>query len=205
VATSVRNVYERASANGHNKSLDGFASYSMKHRLAKFLVWLMMLAVGITSIAAQPQSRKVHFGRWGYLVLPHDYKVYRTDDLRDAWFGDIAAPDNKAHIEWCYGMVGTPFDAGDDKFAWVKSENLGKSPLKYGLRHTNDGDIVAAALPGLNLAMLVKSENDIDAFLVIARSYRIEKCDDCEHPLPLAPSNKSLDASRDSLFLKLHS
>jgi hypothetical protein len=174
----------------------------MNRIVVAIVVWLLLFAFG-GAVAAQSQSRKVRLGMWGYLVLPHDYKVYRTQDLRDAWGGYIASPDNKMHIEWSSGMVGTPFDDGDDKFVWIKRENLGKSPLRYGLRHTKEGDIVAAALPGLNLVMSLKSDDDIDAFLKIARSFRIEKCAECERPLRSAPSNKSLDASGGSVFRNL--
>ena len=140
---------------------------------------------------------------FGYVVLPSDCKAYRTNNLRDAWSGYILFSDNKTIIEWSAGMVQTPFDNGDDKFVWIKRESLGKTPLKYGLLHANDKDIVAAALPGLNLFIVLKSDNDIDTFLSVARSFKLGKCSDCGRPLPAGPSNKSLDASGGSVFRNL--
>ena len=167
------------------------------NRLTAILVSFSVLA-GTVTIAAQPQFRKVRVGVFGYFVLPHDYKVYRTRDLRDAWSGYILLPDNKTNIEWSAGMVQAPFDKGDDKFVWVKRETIGKSSLKYGLLHTNEADVLAAALPGLNLFMVLRRDDGLDIFLKIARSFKRERCDDCEPPLPAATSNKSLDRSASS-------
>jgi hypothetical protein len=159
----------------------------------------------MATIAVSAQTRKVRLGIFGYLALPRDYRAYRTEDHRDAWYGYIVAGDNKTTIEWTAGLVQTPFDGGDDKFVWTKHETVGKWALKYGLLHTKDRDVVAAALPGLNLYIVLKSDNDLDTFLKIARSFRREKCDDCERPLPARPSNKSLHASRGSVFrMKLY-
>jgi len=159
-----------------------------------------LLTIATIAVSAQSQTRKVRLGMLGYVVLPSDCKAYRTNDLRDAWGGYILFPDNKTNIAWSAGMVQTPFDNGDDKFVWVKRESLGKTSLKYGLLHANDKDIVAAALPGLNLVMVLKSDNDLDTFLKVARSFRLGKCDDCVRPLSAGPSNNSLDRSGGSVF-----
>ena len=169
--------------------------------------WLLGILLGLSLLAtvrvsAQSETRKVRLGMFGYVSLPRDYKSYRTNDVRDAWGGYILAGDKKTIIVWSAGLVQTPFDNGDDKFVWVKRENVGKTALKYGLLHTNDNDIVAAALPGLNLVMVLRSDKDLDTFLKVARSFRRDKCRNCERPLIDGPSNKSLDASRDSVFLK---
>ena len=151
------------------------------------------------AVSAQSATRNVRLGIFGYVVLPNEYKAYRTNDLRDAWSGYIVAPNNKTMVFWSAGLVQTPFDNGDDKFVWVKRENVGNTVLKYGLLHANDNDIVAATVPGLNLVMVLRSDNDLDLFLKIARSFRRDKCRNCERPLRQVlcsgPSNKSLDRS----------
>ena len=176
-----------------------FLISNVKNRLVAIVVSLVVLASAMT-IPAQPRLRKVRLGIFGYLVLPPDYKAYRTHDHRDAWYGYITLPDNKTLIHWTAGLVQTPFDNGDDKFVWIKRETVGKSSLKYGLLHTNDGDVLAAALPGLNLFMVLRRDDGLDIFLKLARSFKLERCNDCERPLPAAPSNNSLDRSGGCAF-----
>lgn len=135
--------------------------------------------------AAQPShGRKLRLGMWGHILLPEGYRAYETDDLRDAWFGYIVSADDKVRINWTAGMVVTPFQEGEDKFVWVKSEKLSKITLQYGLKRTAEGELIAATLPGLNLWMSVKEVTDLNLFLEIARSYKIEACLDCVRPLP---------------------
>jgi len=172
----------------------------MDRRFIGILIWLSILLVGMAPARSQSSDRKVRLGLFGYLVLPREYRAYRTEDLRDAWYGYIAPPDNKVRINWSSGLVQTPFQNGEGKFVWVKRETVAKSLLTYGVRHTKEGDVVDASVGGVNLHMTLKSDGDIDLFLKIARSFRREQCDDCERPLPAPPSNKSLDASGGSVF-----
>jgi hypothetical protein len=144
----------------------------------------------------QPRKRKMRLGLVGYLLLPEGYKAYKTKDLRDAWYGYIVSPDNKIRIRWSSGLVQKPFDKGEDKFLWVKREDIPKGELKYGLECTDDGDMIVASVGWVNLYMPVKSDSDINTFLEIARSYVVEQCDDCERPLPgEPPSNNSFNPS----------
>jgi hypothetical protein len=141
-------------------------------------------------------KRKLRLGLVGYLPLPEGYEAYRTKDLRDAWYGYIVSPDNKIRINWSSGLVQTPFQEGEGKFVWVKRENIPKGVLKYGLMRTDDEEVIAATVGWVNLYMPVKAESDIDLFLGIARSYKMEKCDDCERPLPAPPSNNGMQRTR---------
>jgi hypothetical protein len=162
---------------------------------------LLVLCVLVTvTVSAQSETRNVRLGMSGYLVLPRDYRAYRTNNVRHPSSGYIVCADHKTIVVWSTGSLQMPFDNGDGKFVWVKREQLGKTLLKYGLLHANDTDIVAAALPGLNLVMVLRSNSDMNTFLKIARSFRREKCQGCERPLPDGPSNKSLDASGGSVF-----
>lgn len=150
--------------------------------------------------AAPKQSlkKKLRLGLVGYLPLPEGYKAYRTKDLRDAWYGYIVSPDNKIRINWSSGLVQTPFQEGEDKFVWAKREDIPKGVLKYGLMRTDAGKVIAATVGWVNLYMPVKAESDIALFLGIARSYKFEKCDDCERPLPEPPSSNGMHPTRDT-------
>ena len=91
---------------------------------------------------------------------------------------------------------------------WVKRENIAKRVLKYGLKHMEDGDVVAASVPWLNFTAPIKREGDMDLFLEIVRSHRMKQCKDCEFPRA-PPSNKALQltarqrASQITSFLQL--
>jgi len=152
---------------------------------------------GSKASAKQSREIKLRLGLVGYLLLPEGYKAYRTKALIDAWYGYIVSPDDKIRIKWSSGMVQTPFKDGEAKFVWVKHEEIPKGVLKYGLIHRDDGEMIAASVGWVNFYMPVKSEGDMDTFLGIARSYKVEKCDDCERPLPEAPSNNGVQRTRN--------
>lgn len=59
-----------------------------------------------------------------------------------------------------------------------KSNKSSAIVLKYWLMHRDDGEMIAASVGWVNFYMPVKSEGDMDTFLGIARSYKVEKCDD---------------------------
>jgi len=156
---------------------------------------------GNKSPARHARERKLRLGLVGYLLLPEGYKAYRTKDLRDAWYGYIVSPDNKIRINWSSGLVQTPFQEGEGKFVWVKREGIPKGVLRYGLMRTDEGDVIAATVGWVNLYMPVKAEGNIDLFLGIARSYKVEECDDCERPLPEPPANKGMQRSAETTAL----
>jgi hypothetical protein len=132
----------------------------------------------------EAKIKKVRLYPMGYFYLPEGYQAYRTQDLHDAFFGYIISPDKKFRINWSFGIVKKPFEEGENKFIWVKSENISKGVLKYGLKRTDNKDAIVATVGLVNLFMSVKTESDVDLFLSIARSYKDEKCDDCELALP---------------------
>ena len=132
----------------------------------------------------EAKIKKVRLYPAGYFSLPEGYQAYRTQDLIDAFFGYIFSPDKKIRIGWNFGIVKRPFSEGENKFLWVKSENISNSVLKYGLKRTDNEDVIAATVGLVNLSMSVKTESDVELFLSIARSYKDEKCDDCERALP---------------------
>jgi hypothetical protein len=189
----------------------GFAKdKSMKRRLIlASMVFAAWISTGITIALSQSsssrstvvfkesQKRKLQLGLIGYLPLPEGYKAYRTKDLRDAWYGYIISPDNIHRITWASGMVQTPFEDGQNKFLCVKREAISKGVLEYGLMRTDSGEKIAATVGHVNLYMTVKAEKDIDLFLSIVRSYRVEKCDDCERPLPEPPSSNGMHRTRN--------
>lgn len=147
----------------------------------------------------QSRKRKLHLGLVGFLPLPEGYKAYRTGRTVDAWGGYILSPDDSLRIEWSAGMVQTPFADGEDKFLWVRRENIGKGRLQYGLKHTDEGEIVAATVGFANFTMPVKREGDVDKFLKIVRAYKMEQCNkDCEAPLPAPQSNNGMHPTRNS-------
>jgi hypothetical protein len=169
------------------------------------VLFLGGLSAGQAQIAAsggkasikQARERKLRLGIVGYILLPEGYKAYRAKDLRDAWYGYIVSPDNKIRITWSSGMVQNPFQDDEAKFVWVKREIISKDMLKYGLMHTDDGKMIAASVGGIHLYMPIKSEGDMDTFLGIARSYKVEKCDECERPLPEAQPNNGMQRMRN--------
>jgi hypothetical protein len=93
-------------------------------------------------------------------------------------------------------MVQSPFENGEDKYVWMKRENIGKGALKYGLKRTDDGDVIAASVTWLNFTAAIKREGDMDLFLEIIRSHRMEQCKDCEFP-PAPPSNNGMQRTRN--------
>jgi len=135
--------------------------------------------------------RKVRLAPIGYVLLPQGYKAYREVRHRDTWHGYIESPDGSFKIEYWGGMVQSPFENGEDEFLWVKREEIGKAVLKYGLKRTDEGDVVAASVTWLNFTAPIKHVGDMDLFLEIVRSHRMEQCKDCEFP-PALPSNKAL-------------
>ena len=184
----------------------------MKRKLTLILVVAALVSSGINIghaqsplsgnkiSAKQSRKRKLRLGLVGYLLLPKGYKVYRTGRTVDAWGGYILSPEDSIRIEWSAGMVQTPFVDGEDKFLWIKRENIGKGSLQYGLRRTDKGEIIAATVGWANFTMLVKRDGDIDKFLGIVRGYRVKQCNnDCESPLPAPPSNNSFNRSGISL------
>jgi hypothetical protein len=132
----------------------------------------------------ETKTNKVRLYPKGYFIVPESYHAFRTQDLIDAFIGYIISADQKIRIDWSFGIVKKPFEEGEKKFIWVKSENISKGVLKYGLKHTDNGDVIVATVGGVNLFMSIKTESDIDLFLSIVRSYRDEKCDDCEYAAP---------------------
>lgn len=148
----------------------------------------------------QSRKRKLRLGLVGYLLLPKGYKVYRTGKTVDAQGGYILSPDNSLKINWSAGMVQSPFADGEDKFLWIKREEIGNGGLSYGLKRTDEGEIIAATVGWVNFTMPVKSENNISKFLGIVRGYRMGQCNnDCESPLPAPQFNNSFNRSGNSL------
>jgi hypothetical protein len=141
--------------------------------------------------AKKSAKRKVQLAPVGYILLPKGYKVFREVRHKDTWHGYIESPDGSFRIEYWGGMVQSPFENGEDKFVWVKRENISHGVLRYGLKHMEGGDVVAASVPWLNFTAPIKREGDLDLFLDIVRSHRMEQCKDCEFP-SAAPSNKAL-------------
>ncbi len=148
--------------------------------------------------AKKPAKRKVRLAPIGYVLLPASYKVYREVRHRDTWHGHIESPDGSFRIEYWGGMVQSPFENGEDKFVWVKRENIGKGVLKYGLKHTEQGDVVAASVTWLNFTAPIKREGDMELFLEIVRSHRMEQCKDCEFPAA-PPSNNAMQPTANSV------
>ena len=97
------------------------------------------------------------------------------------------APDDSFRIRWTAGLVQKPFDDGEDKFVWVKRENIFNGVLKYGLKRTAKGDQVEATVGHASFYAVIKSDGEMTQLFQILRSYRVEKCEDCERPLA-APS-----------------
>ena len=148
--------------------------------------------------ATKSAKRKVRLAPVGYILLPKGYKVFREVRHRDTWHGYIESSDGSFRIDYWGGMVQSPFENGKDKFVWVKRENIAKRVLKYGLKHMEDGDVVAASVPWLNFTAPIKREGDMDLFLEIVRSHRMKQCKDCEFPRAPPSNNPSeADESRD--------
>jgi hypothetical protein len=143
-----------------------------------------------------PIKRKVRLAPIGYVLLPEGYKAYREIRHRDTWHGYIESPDGSFKIEFWGGMVQSPFENAEDKFVWVKREKIGKGVLKYGLKRTDDGDVVAASVTWLNFTAPLIGEGDMDLFLEIVRSHRMEQCKECEFP-PALPSNNGMQRTRN--------
>ena len=90
-------------------------------------------------------------------------------------------------------MVQTPFADGEDKFLWVKRENIGKGRLQYGLKRKDGGEMIAATVGFANFTMPVMFRVDVEKFLKLVRGYKAEQCNnDCERPLPAPPSNNGM-------------
>ena len=155
---------------------------------------------GQSSVVPPGKSRpiKLRLGLVGYLRLPEGYKAFYTGRTVDAWGGYILSADGSLRVEWSAGMVQTPFADGEDKFLWVKRERIGKGRLQYGLRRTDEGEVVAATVGFASFTMPVKSERDVDQFLKLVRGYKMDQCgSDCERPLPAPPSNNGMQRTRN--------
>jgi hypothetical protein len=148
-------------------------------------------ASGQKNATAQAKSRKVRIALVGYFVLPIDYRVYRTNELRDAWSGYILSPDQCFRINWSAGLVQSPFENGEDGFVWVKREEISNGFLKYGVKRFPGGEQIAATVGFANFYAQIKTEHDQEQFMQIVRSYSVEQCDDCERPLTEPQSNNT--------------
>src|SRR5437867_10553183 len=60
----------------------------------------------------QQKQRKIKIGLIGYFLLPDDYQIYKTNDLRDAWYGYILSPDKTFRNSWTSGLVQNAFQTG---------------------------------------------------------------------------------------------
>ena len=158
--------------------------------LAEFPLSQSALMQGETNL-----NRKVRLCFFGYLLLPHDYRAYQTDDLQDAWYGYIASPSKKTlRIRYTAGLVESPFQQGKDKFVWLKTESIHKGLLKYGLLKKEHGGQMAATVGIVNFYATLETEAEKDLFLRIVRSYRMEHCQDCEFPLPKSKEALDIDS-----------
>jgi hypothetical protein len=190
----------------------------MKRPLTVALLMLVALHFGEAAICrseplidSQVKSRgkkrsrtiKLRLGLVGFLPMPAGYKAYYTGRTVDAWGGYILSLDDSLRIEWSAGMVQTPFADGEDKFLWVKRENIEKGRLQYGLKRTDKGEMIVATVGFANFTMLVKREGGVGQFLKLVRSYKVEQCNnDCESPLPAPPSNNGMHPTADTIDFK---
>ena len=147
--------------------------------------------------AKQSRKRKVVLGP-GYVWLPEGYQAYRTKRMVDAWWGYIISPDGSFRIDISSGMVDPPFGADEGKFVWTKVEGKSKNTIKIGLRRTDKYELMVASSIWINFTSPVKREGDGDLFLEIVRSYRDEKCNDCEEMLSEPPSNNGMQRTRNN-------
>jgi hypothetical protein len=139
-------------------------------------------------------ARKVKLAPIGYVLLPQGFKAYCEIRLRDTWRGYIESPDRTFRIDFWGGMVQSPFENGESGFQWVKREKIGTGMLRYGIKHTPTGDVAVGSVTWLNFSTPIRREGDLDQFLQIVRSHRMEECEGCESPPP-PPSNNSSDRS----------
>ena len=142
----------------------------------------------------QPKAtRKVRLGIIGYVVLPADYRAYQTSDLRDAWAGYLASPLNETiKIHYAAGLVESPFEYGKKRFVWLKNESVDKALLKYGLLKQEYGGQMAANIGTVNFYANLDSEGERNLFLKIVRSYKRERCEDCEPAIPTAATPNAI-------------
>jgi hypothetical protein len=181
----------------------------MKCKLILTLMLLVALILSGTTIAQaqatssgdkvsskQSRKRKVLLGP-GYVLLPESYKAYRNKSGIDTWSGYIISSDGDFRIDVYGGMVGSPFGIDEDKFVWTKVEGVSKEAIKLGLKRVGAGDVMVAESVWINFTASVKHDVDKESFLEIVRSYRDEKCKDCEEMLSAPPSNNSFNRTRN--------
>ena len=46
----------------------------------------------------QQKQRQIKIGLIGYFLLPDDYQIYKTNDLRDAWYGYICLRTRRSEL-----------------------------------------------------------------------------------------------------------
>ena len=140
-------------------------------------------------VVTQAKERRVQLAPYATVILPANYKAYRTGGRIDYWFGYIESEDGSFRINYLAGMVESAVK-DEKEFQWLKEEKLSKLSLLYGRKSTKEGDMVAAEIGWTNFTTKIKNDNDIGVFLKIVRTYKQKPCEKCE-PALYVPSSEN--------------
>ncbi len=144
------------------------------------------------SADALAQSKRVRLAPWWTILLPENYKAYRTDNLVDAWYGYIESTDHSFRVRYTAGLVQSPFEVDKDRIVWTKALEVDRFRFHYGLKRTAEGNRLIASLNGLYFSTEYRDETDLQRLLDLMRSCSSGQCSEC----PLVPTIVEADPAK---------
>lgn len=127
------------------------------------------------------------------ILLPTGYKIFQTDNLRDAWYGVIESTEDSFRVSYTAGLVQSPFEVDKDQIVWTKPILVDKFTFQYGLKRTGKTETLIASMNGLYFSTQYRTDADLERFLTLVKACAVGNCKDC---LPTPTLSQSSPAKR---------